>query len=71
MALDKFSNKSDQLGNLYRAAFYLAKGSNNVALNFIKKSAKKFNNLKIATEKQRLISAERILDEYLRLKHLS
>lgn len=70
MALNKFSNKSDKIANLYRAAFYLAKGSTDVALDFLNKSGEKFTKLEIDTDTQRLFWAEKILDKYVRLKHL-
>jgi hypothetical protein len=69
MALNKFSVKSDKAANLYRAAFYLAKGSKEVGLEFLNKSGKKFKNIKTNSEGQRLFWAEKILDEYLRIKH--
>jgi hypothetical protein len=68
MALNKYSHKSDEIGNLYRAAFYLAKGSEEVGLGFLSKSGKTFKGLKTNTEKDRLFWAEKILDEYLKLK---
>ena len=69
MALDKFSHQSDRAANLYRAAFYLAKGSKEVGLNFLKKSGKSFGDMRLGTEKQRLFWAEKILDEYINIKH--
>ena len=69
MALTKFSRESDKAANLYRAAFYLAKGSKEVGLNFLGKSGKVFKNIRIDSEKQRLFWAEKVLDEYLKLKH--
>jgi len=68
MALNKYSHKSDRIANLYRAAFYLAKGSGEVALDFLKKSGEKFENIKLTNEKERLYWAEKILDRYLLLK---
>lgn len=69
MALIKFSKESDKIANLYRAAFYLAKGSINISLEFLRKSGRKFGGLKIRTAAQRLFWAEKILDEYIKLKH--
>jgi hypothetical protein len=69
MALSKFSAESDRIANLYRAAFYLAKGSKEVGLKFLDKSGKKFEGIKIDNEKEQLFWAEKILDEYLKLKH--
>ncbi len=68
MALNKYSYKSDKIANLYRAAFYLAKGSKNTAMGFLEKSGEKFNNIKLTSKKDRLFWAEKILDRYLLLK---
>ncbi len=69
MALNKFSQTSDKVANLYRAAFYLAKGSNKVGLEFLDKSGVSFEDLRIDSQVSRLYWAEKILDEYLKLKH--
>jgi hypothetical protein len=69
MALNKYSYKSDVAANLYRAAFYLAKGSKDVGLEFLRKSGQHLDNLKVNTKKQRLYSAEKILDQYTKLKY--
>ena len=69
MALNKYSYKSDAAANLYRAAFYLAKGSTSVAMDFFEKSGENFNNLKINSKKNRLFWAEKILDQYKKLKY--
>ena len=53
MDLNKFSKKSDKIANLYRAAFYLAKGSNKVALGFLHKSGVEFDNLDLTTKVKR------------------
>lgn len=71
MALNKYSHKSDQVGSLYRAAFYLAKGSSEIGLEFLNKSGQKFGGIKTDTKRNRLFWAEKILDEYLKLKHQS
>lgn len=59
----------DKIGNLYRAAFYLAKGAKDVGLDFLKKSGRNFSGVKTDTKSQRLYWAEKILDEYNILKH--
>lgn len=69
MILDKKSHQSDSVANLYRAAFYLAKGAKSVGLDFLKKSGRKFNNLDLSTKKKRLFWAEKVLDEYTKIKH--
>ncbi len=69
MGLNKFSIESDKAANLYRAAFYLAKGSKEVGLKFLNKSGKEFKDIKTGNEEQRLFWAEKILDEYIKLKH--
>ncbi len=60
---------NDKIGNLYRAAFYIAKGAKEVGLDFLKKSGRSFKNLKLDTKSQRLFWAEKILDEYISFKH--
>lgn len=69
MVLNKYSYKSDAVANLYRAAFYLAKGSKDLALDFLRKSGQHLDNLKLNTKKQRLYWAEKILDRYMSLKN--
>jgi hypothetical protein len=69
MALNKYSYKSDVAANLYRAAFYLAKGSTSVAKDFLEKSGENFSNLKINSKKNRLYWAEKILDQYKKLRY--
>lgn len=69
MVLNKYSYKSDAVANLYRAAFYLAKGSTSVAMDFLEESGENFNNLKIDSKKNRLFWAEKILDQYKKLKY--
>lgn len=69
MALNKHSHKSDSIANLYRAAFYLAKGSETVALDFLKKSGQKFKDINLSTKNKRLYWAEKVLDKYTELKY--
>lgn len=68
MALNKYSHKSDSAANLYRAAFYLAKGSTSVARDFLEKSGEEFNGLKVDSKKNRIYWAEKILDQYKQMK---
>jgi len=68
MVLNKYSHKSDSAANLYRAAFYLAKGSRSVALDFLKKSGAKFKDINLSSKDKRLYWAEKILDKYTKLK---
>lgn len=68
MALNKFSEKSDKIANLYRAALYLAKGSKSVALKFLKSSGEKFEGMKLNRKSDELFWAEKILDRYKALK---
>lgn len=75
MALVKGSLKSDAIANLYRSAFYLAKGSPELGLKFFQKAKNKLGKTlkisipeKLSFPKERLFLAEKILDEYLRLK---
>jgi len=71
MALDKKSYQLDAIANLYRAALYLARGSKEVGLEFLEKANKYLSKKiypKIETRKDCLFWAEKILDEYKRLK---
>lgn len=82
MALDKNSIRSDAIANLYRAAFYLARGSKETGLEFLGKANKylsgkispKLKNLifskdkNLKTQKDCLFWAEKILDQYHLLK---
>ncbi len=67
MKLNKNSQQSDKIANLYRAAASLASGDQTTALNFIKKSS----NFEIAKQlsvklqkSQQLLLAEKLLDQY-------
>lgn len=82
MGLDKKSLKADLIANLYRAAYFLArgKGEEGLAIILLEKSAKKLacqQRLKVLlknysypfkTPQDRLVLAEKVLDEYLLLK---
>ncbi len=71
MALDKKSYRSDTIANLYRAAFYLARGSKETGLKFLEKANKYLSKKmypKIKTKKDCLFWAEKILDQYHLLK---
>lgn len=76
MELNKFDIKSDAVVDIYRAALYLARGSEEVSLEFLKKAAKKLGRKlemppgKLKNRQQQLFWAEKILDQYLRLKRL-
>jgi len=70
MALNRYSHKSDSAANLYRAAFYLAKGSTAVARDFLEKSGEEFDGLNTDNKKNRLYWAEKILDQYKQMKDL-
>lgn len=76
MELNKFDIKSDGIADLYRAALYLARGADEVALGFLRQAEKKLGQKLIErphilkNRKQQLIWAEKILDQYLRLKNL-
>jgi len=75
MALNKFDIKSDGIADLYRAALYLARGNKEVGLEFLDKARKKLGErlveppTKLENRKKQLFWAEKILDQYLRLKH--
>lgn len=75
MELNKLSHKADAIANLYRAALFLAKGEKKIGLDFFEKAKNKLPFLfeipkgKLQTHSQQLFWAEKILDEYLRLKN--
>lgn len=67
MKLNKNSQQSDKIVNLYRAAASLASGDQATALNFIKKSANSAvaKQLSVKLQKnQQLLLAEKLLDQY-------
>jgi len=69
--LKKDSLKADVLANLYRAAFYLAKGASKIGLGFYNKVKTQFKLIPIGEvkiRKQQLFWAEKILDQYQKLK---
>lgn len=75
MVLDKNDYQSDAIVNLYRAAFYLAKGSKAVGWRFLKKAKEKLGRAldvspkKLKSHQEARFWAEKILDQYLKLKH--
>lgn len=75
MALNKYSRKSDAIVNLYRAAFYLAKGSEEIGWKFLRKAKEKLGRAldispkKLKSSKERRFWVEKILDQYLKFKH--
>lgn len=54
MKLNKYSVKSDGIADLYRSALYLAKGADEIGLDFLRKAREKLG--------------EKILDQYKKLK---
>lgn len=68
MALDIRSKEADKIANLYRAAFYIAKGAEKVGLDLLKKTGEKFPKMDFSTKKKRWYWAEKILDRYTYLK---
>ena len=68
MAIDIRSREADKLANLYRAAFYIAKGAEKIGLEFIKKTDEKFPEMDFSTDTKRMYWAEMILDRYVLLK---
>ncbi|MGI5826526.1 MAG: hypothetical protein ACOX50_03885 [Patescibacteria group bacterium] len=78
MADLKNNIKADAVGYLYRAAFYLAKGDQASALNFLNTTTQRISQNKLliikpllenpkaqlATKQQERYWAEKILDEY-------
>jgi len=84
MGLSKYSYQGDAVANLYRAAFYLAKGSKNTSLGFLKKAVTEIKEkldpaiIKMAdfprdylkTSRDQHYWAEKILDQYTKFKNL-
>ena len=81
MALNKFDPISDAIANLYRSAYYLGRKSKDVGISFLLKSKKKLGK-KLALDVDKIAKgdvfknsydyyywAEKILDEYKKLKH--
>lgn len=82
MGLNRDSYYSDAIANLYRAAYFLTRGSVALSLDFLRRAKARINtnlNPKIIEflnqpekylkdSKSKNYWAEKILDEYLRLK---
>lgn len=82
MVLNKFDYQSDAIANLYRASLYLARGSEAVGLEFLKKAKKRLGKkldqeiisfiatpeVYLKNPRSRLLWAEKILDQYQKLK---
>jgi len=83
MGLNKNSYTSDAIVNIYRAAFYLAKGLRMVGLDFLLKAKEKLGNnfdpdlnyliensdKLLKNKKELLFWAEKALDQYLKLRN--
>lgn len=63
MGLEKKSQKSDRIADLYRAAFYLAKGERAAGLSFLEKANYQVKT-KPTNHRMELILAEEVLDQY-------
>ena len=76
MELNKFDIKSDGIADLYRAALYLGRGASKTGLEFLRKANKKLNKrlvkppVKFKDRQEQLFWAEKILDQYIKLKNL-
>ena len=68
MKLNKTSSQADKIANLYRAALSLAKGDQQTAKVFINKSKFKSKRLNLKTRQDELILAEKLLDQYNKLR---
>lgn len=71
MDLNKYSQTSDAIADLYRASFYLAKNSEKTGMSFLLKAKKKLGSrlsLNISEVVADSFWAEKVLDEYKRLK---
>lgn len=70
----KNSKKADAIANLYRSALYLGRGSRGVGIEFFRKAKKNLGETilldikNIENNRNLKYSAEKILDEYKRLK---
>jgi hypothetical protein len=75
MVLDKNDYQSDAIVNLYRAAFYLARGSEVAGWQFFRKAKEKLGRVldispqKLKSHQEARFWAEKILDQYLKFKH--
>ena len=83
MVLNKNSYDSDAIGNLYRAALYLARGSIDIGIQFLIKAQEKLGDkldpeIKLLTNPRKQSSsvsfnhsywAEKVLDQYLKIKN--
>lgn len=75
MALNKFDRESDGIADLYRAALYLARGADEVGLEFLQKARKKLGQRLVETpsvlktHQQQMFWAEKVLDQYLARTH--
>lgn len=81
MEINSKSSKSDALANLYRSALFLTRGQVKIGVEFFKKTyvffgdllpgdlKKSIENIKSFSTKQRLLLAEKILDQYHLLKN--
>jgi len=83
MELNKYSYRSDAIGNLYKASYYLARGSGRLAVNFLKKAKEKISDeldlqlIKFLNHPEDYLKdywyqnywAEKILDQYKKLKN--
>ena len=83
MDLNKNSYTSDAVVNIYRAAFYLAKGLKKVGLDFLLKAKEKFGNdfdpdlnfliensdKLLKNKKDLLFWAEKTLNQYHKLRY--
>lgn len=82
MDLNKFDRRSDGIADVYRAALYLARGNSETGLKFLNQAKTKIGKRltgsflsdmsvpKLKNRQQQLFWAEKILDQYLRLKNL-
>jgi len=77
MERNKFDLKSDGIADIYRAALYLARGLDKTGLDFFNKARSKLKEQLVCppsylkSRKLQLFWAEKILDQYLRLKKYS
>jgi hypothetical protein len=79
MGLNKFSLRADGIADLYRAALYMGRGADKISLQFLSQAKRKLGRLslpkislgELKNHQCRIFWAEKILDQYYKLKHQS
>lgn len=69
--MDRKSKDADRVANLYRAAYCVATGSDSLARKFLQKAGLFLESFEIRTPQERNYWAEKIFDEYAKLRYSS